>query len=147
MQEGMGKIVNRTREHLGPTDTAQMQFRKRLLEAARDFVTGNVLDAPFSGDVEAGTDIQPAITNFKFALQELAQQRNLPQPRYSMVQEKGPEHLKTFTVEVRVGKDWNGQAEGRTKKIAAQRAARALYERLRTDADGEPTTEGAGSLS
>src|SRR2546421_3376429 len=52
------------------------------LEAARGFVTGNVLDAPFSGDVEAGTDIQPAITNFKFALQELAQQRKLPQPRY-----------------------------------------------------------------
>jgi dsRNA-specific ribonuclease len=35
-----------------------------------------------------------------------------------------------FTVEVRVGKDWTGQAEGRTKKIAAQRAARGLFERL-----------------
>jgi ribonuclease-3 len=110
------------------------------LEAARDFVTGNVLDAPLSSDVEAGTDIQPAITNFKFALQELAQQRKLPQPRYTMVREKGPEHLKTFTVEVRVGKDWHGQADGRTKKIAAQRAARALYERLRAEAAAEPTT-------
>jgi len=35
-----------------------------------------------------------------------------------------------FTVEVRVGKDWSGQADGRTKKIAAQRAPRGVYERL-----------------
>ncbi|MBZ5621832.1 MAG: ribonuclease III [Acidobacteriia bacterium] len=100
------------------------------LEAAQSFVAGHVLDAPFSSDEDAGTDIQPAIENFKSVLQELAQSRKLPQPRYSIVKERGPEHSKTFTVEVRVGKDWTGQAEGRTKKIAAQRAARGVYERL-----------------
>jgi ribonuclease-3 len=55
----------------------------------------------------------------------------LPQPRYAIVREKGPEHSKVFTVEVRVGKEWNGQADGRTKKVAAQRAARGVYDRLR----------------
>jgi ribonuclease-3 len=100
------------------------------IEATRAFVAGQVLDAPFAGDEESETDIQPAITNFKSALQELAQSRKLPQPRYAIVRERGPEHSKTFTVEVRIGKDWSGQAEGRTKKIAAQRAARAVYERL-----------------
>jgi len=100
------------------------------LDAARRFVHDFVLDAPVAGDVEAGTDIQPAITNFKSALQELAQQRKLPQPRYSIIREKGPEHSKVFTVEVRVGKEWTGQADGRTKKIAAQRAARGVYERM-----------------
>jgi ribonuclease-3 len=100
------------------------------LEATQSFVSAHVLDAPFSGDEEAGTDIQPAITNFKSALQELAQSHRLPQPRYAIVKEKGPEHSKTFTVEVRVGKDITGQAEGRTKKIAAQRAARGVYERM-----------------
>ena len=100
------------------------------IEAVREFVAIHVLDAPYAEDEEAGTDIQPAITNFKSALQELAQSRSLPQPRYSVVREKGPEHSKTFTVEVRVGKGCNGQAEGRTKKIAAQRAARTVYERL-----------------
>ena len=104
------------------------------LEAVRTFVATHVLDAPFSGDEEAGTDIQPAISNFKSVLQELAQAHKLPQPRYTIVRERGPEHSKTFTVEVRVGKDWTGQAEGRTKKIAAQRAARAVYERLRQEA-------------
>jgi ribonuclease-3 len=103
------------------------------LEAVQSFVSAHVLDAPFSGDEDAGTDIQPAITNFKSALQELAQSRKLPQPRYVIVKERGPEHSKTFTVEVRVGKDWTGQAEGRTKKIAAQRAARGVYERLQME--------------
>ena len=111
------------------------------VDAARKFVHDFVLDAPISGDFEAGTDIQPAITNFKSALQELAQQRKLPQPRYTIVRERGPEHSKVFTVEVRVGKDWTGQADGRTKKIAAQRAARGVYERLlaATASDGVPS--------
>jgi len=100
------------------------------VEPVREFVNTHVLDAPPAWDEDAGTDIQPAITNFKSALQELAQSRGLPQPRYAVVRERGPEHLKTFTVEVRVGKDWSGQAEGRTKKVAAQRAARGVFERL-----------------
>jgi ribonuclease-3 len=104
------------------------------LEATRAFVAAHVLDAPFSGDEEAGTDIQPAIANFKSALEELAQAHKLPQPRYSIVREQGPQHSKTFTAEVRVGKDWSGQADGRTKKIAAQRAARGVYDRLRQEA-------------
>jgi len=118
------------------------------LEAVRSFVAAHVLDAPFFGDEEAGTDIQPAIANFKSVLQELAQAHKLPQPRYSVVREHGPEHSKTFTVEVRVGKDFAGQADGRTKKIAAQRAARGVYERLRQEASPDsPSAEphpGAG---
>ena len=107
------------------------------MEAARIFVFDCILDAPVDSDEEAGTDIQPAITNFKSALQELAQARKLPQPRYAIVKEKGPEHSKIFTVEVRIGRDWTGQADGRTKKVAAQRAARGVYERLRSSAAGE----------
>ena len=100
------------------------------LEPASSFIVELVMDGPMVFDQEAGTDIQPAITNFKEALHELAKARKLPEPRYSTMREQGPEHSKTFTVEVRVGKEWSGQADGRTKKIAAQRAARAVYERL-----------------
>ena len=100
------------------------------IEPVRQFITAHVLDASFEGEDSADGEIQPAVTNFKSALQELAQSRKLPQPRYAIVREKGPEHAKTFTVEVRVGKDWTAQAEGRTKKSAAQRAARGVYERM-----------------
>jgi len=110
------------------------------MEAARAFVAGHILDAPFAGDEDAGTDVQPAIANFKSALQELAQARKLPQPRYAIVRETGPEHAKMFTIEARVGREFTAQADGRTKKIAAQRAARRVYERLL--APEQPEVEG-----
>ena len=110
------------------------------IDPVRRFVAAHVLDAPFAGDEESGTDIQPAIANFKSTLQELAQSRKLPQPRYAIVRERGPEHSKMFTVEVRVGKDWACQAEGRTKKIAAQRAARGLFDKLQ-EIGAEPQPE------
>jgi ribonuclease-3 len=103
------------------------------IEPVRRFVAEHILDARFEGDQEQDTDIQPAITNFKSALQELAQSRHLPQPRYAIIHERGPEHSKMFTVEVRVGAAWTAQADGRTKKIAAQRAARGVYERMREE--------------
>jgi ribonuclease-3 len=96
----------------------------------RCFVTEQVFDSPADVEQPLDTAAQAEISNFKSALQELAQSRKLPQPRYTIVREKGPEHSKTFTVEVKVGKDWNGQADGATKKVAAQRAARVVYERL-----------------
>jgi ribonuclease-3 len=112
------------------------------IEAARGFVAAHVFDAPFSSDEDADTDIQPAITNFKTALQELAEARQLPAPHYTVVRERGPDHSKTFTIEVRVGKDWTGQAEGRTKKVAAQRAARGVFERM---TQGAPLTQEAST--
>jgi ribonuclease-3 len=101
------------------------------MEPVRQFVALHVLDAPRDeGEAADGAPPSSDITNFKSALQELAQARKLPLPKYVLVREKGPEHAKVFTVEVRVGPEWTSQAEGRTKKTAAQRAARGVYERL-----------------
>jgi ribonuclease-3 len=107
----------------------------------RDFVAAHVLDAAPCDDLAMDSEVQSSITNFKSALQELAQSRKLPQPRYAIVRERGPEHSKTFTVEVRVGKEWTGQAEGATKKLAAQRAAHLVYQRMLQEPPiGEPAT-------
>jgi ribonuclease-3 len=113
------------------------------IDSARKFVCAHILDASFDGDEEAGTDVQPAIANFKSALQELAQSMSLPQPRYSVVRERGPEHSKLFTIEVRVGPSLSAQADGRTKKTAAQRAARAVFDRL----CGRAAPSDAGALT
>ena len=115
------------------------------IEAARRLVSDQVLDAPPGEDDPASLDVNPSITNFKSALQELAQSRKLPPPRYTIVRERGPEHSKMFTVEVRVGKEWASQAEGRTKKTASQRAARAVYDRLLQE--GLPKTGDSDSAS
>jgi ribonuclease-3 len=70
------------------------------------------------------------LTDHKSALQEMAQSLNLPQPRYSIVEERGPEHAKTFLVEVRVGRDWVSRAEGLSKKSAGQKAAQQILQQL-----------------
>jgi ribonuclease III len=115
------------------------------LEPACSFIVEHVMDGQTVFDQDAGTDIQPAVTNFKEALRQLAQTRRLPEPRYAMIREQGPEHSKTFTIEVRLGKECCGQADARTKKVAAQRAARTVYERLQKSetAGQEVRPEGA----
>jgi ribonuclease-3 len=96
------------------------------LEPARRFILNHVIGA---FDVpEEGLD--QAITDYKSALQETAQSLKLPQPRYVIVAEEGPEHAKTFTVEVRLGKEWVSQAQGLSKKSAGQKAAELILQQL-----------------
>lgn len=74
--------------------------------------------------------VDSAVTDHKSALQEMAQTLKLPPPRYSIVTEDGPEHSKTFTVEVRVGQDWVSRAQGLSKKSAGQKAAEQVLQQL-----------------
>jgi ribonuclease III len=96
------------------------------INPARNFILDRVVGT-FSVP-ERGLD--QAITDFKSALQETAQSLNLPQPRYVIVGEEGPEHAKTFTVEVRLGKEWVSQATGLSKKSAGQKAAERILQQL-----------------
>jgi ribonuclease-3 len=100
------------------------------IHPARDFIQRFVVAPGLSEAGLAGEQMPQNLTDYKSALQEFAQARHLPPPRYVIVRERGPEHSKTFTVEARVGREWVGQAEGNTKKGAAQKAARDVYERL-----------------
>ncbi len=103
------------------------------IEVARSFVCRTVLAGIH--DAEPGAE-QP-VTDFKSALQEMAQALKLPQPRYVIVKEHGPEHAKTFTVEVRLGKEIVCQAEGCTKKAAGQKAAEQILKRLAESNTGQ----------
>lgn len=69
----------------------------------------------------------------KSRLQELAQCRKLPVPAYRVVAEEGPDHDKTFRVEVSLG-GISARGSGKTKKAAEQDAARDALERLEEDA-------------
>jgi phthalate 4,5-dioxygenase oxygenase subunit len=53
IQESMGHICDRTKEHLGTTDTAIIQMRKRLLSAARGVVKGEAAPGVDSPDAYA----------------------------------------------------------------------------------------------
>ena len=69
----------------------------------------------------------------KTALQEWAQGRGLPLPKYSIVERTGPDHAPTFTIAVSVGDTPPAQGEGSTRRTAEQAAAGALMERLEHD--------------
>ena len=66
------------------------------------------------------------VLDHKGVLQEQAQARGLPTPRYVLIATSGPEHSKLFTVEARIGDQFASRAEGTSKKIASQHAARLL---------------------
>lgn len=84
--------------------------------------------------------------DYKSALQEFLQAAKLPQPKYLVVKERGPQHHKIFTIEVRVGNDFSAQAEGPAKKAAAQEAARLALEHFRrASAEGERASGGDGT--
>lgn len=96
------------------------------LDAACRFIEDCIIgstDLPADG-------VNSTVPDHKSALQKLAQDLDLPLPRYSVVAEDGPEHSKTFTVEVRVGKDWVSQAQGLSKKSASQKAAQQILQQL-----------------
>ena len=61
--------------------------------------------------------------DYKTALQELAQGRGLQLPEYNVVDEVGPDHDKTFVVEVKLG-SLVARGEGSSKKEAQQQAAK-----------------------
>jgi len=85
--------------------------------------------------------------NFKSILQEHIQSSSRHHPRYRVMSETGPDHEKTFVVEVCFGGEVLGSGEGRSKKEAEQNAARDALARMeghggvaRLDEDGERET-------
>lgn len=90
--------------------------------AARAFVHDQVV-TPFDLMALATQD-----ENYKSRLLEALQAEGRPQPTYHVVQETGPSHDKTFTVEVRVGDASYGQGTAGNKQAAEQEAARRTLE-------------------
>ena len=73
--------------------------------------------------------------DYKTRLQEMMQSQGRAAPRYRVVAEEGPDHAKTFEVEVSVGGEPFGRATGRSKKEAEQAAARKTLEMVKVKAE------------
>jgi ribonuclease III len=111
------------------------------LDDVRRAVLRHVVDPELAALAQTGNALPQ--TDFKSTLQEKLQAIGRPQPSYVLVEERGPDHRKTFTVEARLQSLGNGEkaefvgrAEGSTKKNAEQEAARQLLEYLES-ATGE----------
>ena len=98
------------------------------IEAAGEFVERQF--ASLIGEARR-TGAEASFTDdWKSALQEWLQSHGRGLPVYRLVEETGPPHRRTFGIEVQVEGDAIARAEGRSKKEAAQAAARAALETL-----------------
>ena len=102
-------------------------FLDQGLATAKDFVlraASQELNKVLSQGVEA---------DYKSQLQELIQARHQQTPAYRVIEATGPDHDRTFTVEVRVGDSVLGRGSGKSKKMAEAEAARSALEQLLTN--------------
>ncbi len=96
------------------------------IEVTRHFVLNHII----SSEELLPSGLERDYADAKSALQELAQSLKLPQPRYHVLQETGPDHRKQFTIEVRVGKTLTAIGEAGSKKGASQKAAESVLRQL-----------------
>lgn len=82
------------------------------MEAARRFIL------PFIAQGSGAED------DYKTRLQEVVQQNPEERLRYVVTKEDGPDHNKSFTVEVHLNSNCIGAGSGHSKKVAEQHAAR-----------------------
>jgi ribonuclease III len=95
------------------------------LEAARGFVRRSLVEGAIAAEAE-----RLGHTDHKSALQELLQSRGMAPGVYHVISESGPDHQKTFRVEVRIPGQVAAVGCGKTKKEAEQSAAIAALIQL-----------------
>lgn len=83
-------------------------------------------------EVRAGRTVLGGAADHKSTLQEWLQAHDRPLPTYVLVGTQGPDHRKTFEVEVQVADETVSRGDGRSKKEAEQRAASRALEALKT---------------
>lgn len=71
--------------------------------------------------------------DYKTRLQEYYNTHSKKNLSYELIKEEGPEHDKTFTMEVRLGNRALAQGSGKNKKTAEQMAAKAACELIDND--------------
>lgn len=74
--------------------------------------------------------VSKAYRDQKSLLQEAVQARSLPTPIYRVIKEEGPDHNKTFTVEVLIDKQVWGVGVGNSKQRAQQASAEMALKRI-----------------
>ena len=91
---------------------------------AKSFVERTVQQALQNGVIKIEDE------NFKSRLLEHSQANGLGVPRYVTVHEEGPDHDRTFTIEVYIGSVSHGIGHGKNKKDAEQAAAEKALQSL-----------------
>ena len=126
---GKGEIQTKGREKKSIlADTYEAIIAAVYLDGGFD-AAYRLIDANFSSLLE-GKSPSADHHDYKSKLQEIVQEKQGAMPRYRIIREEGPDHEKTFWVELAVF-DIETQGSGKSKKMAEQDAARRALEVLR----------------
>ena len=103
----------------------------RSTSAAASRSPAEVVHRLFDPLIEAASAMGAGL-DWKTSLQELSAEHGLGVPEY-VIEDDGPDHMKTFTAQVRVGEALYGNGVGRSKKEAEQAAAETAYGEIAAD--------------
>lgn len=96
------------------------------VDAAADFIENQIRPMMEQIDIR-----QLTYGDYKSALQELLHDTGRPEPVYRVVDELGPDHQKTFVVQILIDEEVLAEASGKTKKEAQQSAAHIALEKIK----------------
>ncbi len=94
------------------------------LDGAKSFIKKNLIE-PSAKEGEHLVD-----ENYKSQLLEYAQANKFENPLYIVVNEDGPQHDRTFTIQVEINGEAYGIGKGRNKKTAEQNAAHSAMTKI-----------------
>ena len=106
-------------------DTMEALLGAIYLDAGFDKVMG-VIQRLFSPLLER-VDTKEMLHDYKSLLQEYTQQTYKTLPKYSLVEESGPAHDKTFKVVLTINGEIMAEGKGKSKKEAEQKVAREAF--------------------
>ena len=107
-------------------------------EPVRDWVI-RLADPELAAEAPIG-----ALKSPKSRLQEFTQRRTGERPAYRLTEATGPDHERSFRIEVWVEGELLGVGEGPSRRIAETAAAAQAIERLRSAPGSGPAPEGVG---
>jgi ribonuclease-3 len=94
-------------------------------------VASDLIKDLFSKRVNRLLEVPDYRQDYKTRLQEVIQKRRKTTPKYELLDTTGPEHEKTFIVQVSVGDEGLATGQGKSKKQAEQDAANVAFEGMR----------------
>ncbi len=124
----------------GEINTGGRERPSILADAFESVIAAIYLDAGFKeakkfvlGFISNASVEENTISDYKSALQEITQRNHGEILEYFMAGESGPDHDKTFIVEVKLNSNVIGTGTGRSKKQAEQMAAKEALRLMGVD--------------
>lgn len=102
-------------------------FLDQGIEASRQFIHNTIISQIDAIILDQG------LKDPKSNLQEVLQERFKESPIYEITEEDGPDHDRTYTVQVRIGSQVLGKGVGKSKQDAEKQAAKEALITLKKD--------------